>query len=298
MTRAEIAFTELGIVTDSSTVDGNFYQYAKFDSPHELITKIQAGFSKGVFKNSEWAEHNGENTWAFGGEYPSYKETYDAIELGMTSEKTVKRALSFKQRIMEKPEIKELVYTAKTKKKKRVFAESGNELDIDRVLCGDPQHWTKTTSGNEKQVLRIGLKLGAVSTESHEVISNMAAFGIAVCDIISLYGYSTEITALYLPNSVNAKIKFGGTIVKIKDAYHNIDINNICLIGLPGIFRSFHFSVIQNILDMGIYEHAGFSNIPIDDNIKNMLGMDFYIDNSINEDNICKELLTLLTTTR
>lgn len=301
MKKSEIAFSELGIVTETYRKPNGSYQIVRFDSLFECANKIQIGHQKGIFKNdprcSSWKFYDEDgsyrNSWQFGKEFTTYQQNYNAMEMGIASQKTLKQVIELRESTLDKGAIKELQYQAKTLKKKRKFSDSGSELDIDRVLCGDPEHWMSLTPGKEKPVIRIAVNLSLSGCYDGDKICRISSYAIIACELLSMAGFNVEFYALYITSGTTSTNRQAGMQIKIKDATERIDINKLCCIGLIGITRTHQFSCIHNILDG---QHDSGYGMPdgVCSELREELKMDFYIDSYWTEKQLEIELANIL----
>lgn len=297
MKRTEIAYKELGIVTLKAEHDGLQYQIATYDSMCDLKDKINLGTTRGLFEkptieemlrsftSSEWSEWK---DFIFQGKFKNMEEVNIHMEQGLAINKTLDYIEKFRNTSLQTEEIQELKHRAKSMKKRRVFSEVGSELDIDRVLCGDPEHWSYMKRGAEKSVMKIGFNIGMVAAVTDEQVQQVLAMGIILTELLQLAGITVELHACYLGINRTTIVKHGGMMVKIKGAEERLDIQRISGIACSGIYRSYGFLSHGNVLDCKKHgcEYGFGRSGDINDNLKALSGMDYIIDNSFSNDQL------------
>lgn len=257
--KSEYALEAAGItvVTSEERRSGRrLFQYAKFDSLDELRTKVDAGLPKNTWDSIRYSEHglapgssSFDRRWALGSEMTSVNDLREAMEFGRSSRRTLDKVEELRTALLNREGIRELEYLAMTKKKRRVFAESGSELDIDRVMCADPLHWASLTPGKESKVIRIVFNCANSAAASEDDFNMMAACGIVMAELAESAGLSVELYATWISQNVTSEVFFGGIMVKLKSAEYKTDVQALAVSGYPGIMRTYTFFVRKNILD-------------------------------------------------
>jgi hypothetical protein len=215
------------------------------------------------------------------------------MELGLASESTLLMVEQLRTALLNKDSIRELEHFAKTTRKKKVFSETGNELDIDRVMCGDPQHWQKTTPGKQTKIVKIGVNLVMSRGFGSATMNQIASFGVVACELLMQAGLNVEMSALYLSGGITREIVFGGEVVICKHADEILDINKLCVTGIPGILRFFDFATIDCILD-GSADYGFGRSMSLPDELKEHLNLDLIIDSKTTQQEIEINLYELL----
>lgn len=226
------------------------------DNPHQsIIFDTVADLVDCVDKNKRWhnkgypIDRDGFNSWRFGSEYKNYTQTREALLYGTATDNMLKQYDAIKEEmIADYPELFELQNFALKSRKKRKFAEEGAELDIDRLMCGDPEHWIKSENIKDKKTLKI-LFNGALNCD-HDAEDFVKNIIVCICfiDVLRTIGLSAEFWNGHVVENCTTKTEHALTMVKVKDADESIDVCKMLSTGLPGLFRWYTFKIETNIL--------------------------------------------------
>lgn len=285
-TKSQRATNILGIEIDTRVEAGKKYQLAKFESLYEMSDKMCRGYKEGVFPEKYGKRHGfygndfimQDASWHFG-RLKNLEATREYMEYGLCDQRTLKEVINLRETMLNREEIKELLHLSKTRKRKRVFSECGAELDIDRVMCADPQHWISTTPGKKTNVMRIGVNMSVNGGFQEADIIRIASYGIIACELLSTAGYNVEFNALFISDRQTDEVVQGGSVIKLKGADEPLDIQRLCGMSIMGVFRAFDFSVTTDILD-GTPDSSYGSARGIGSVVKSMLNYDYIIDSS------------------
>ncbi len=261
-------------------------EIVKFDSCEEMIFKIEAG------KTTHGWDHKGQDkdsfipgtrsdSWTFGA-LKNYDATLEALKTGIVLDAVLKDANEISQKLMESPTVENLFLRAETMKRKRVFSEEGSELDIDRVLCGDPQHWSRMTKGKRNTLVRLGVNLAGNCGEDEKLFNRLAAITGVATDILTRAGYAVELVSCsssYGTAKDNNTLGFDIVSVVLKKAEEALDLQRIYSIGASGFFRCWVFQVYCNVLTGQPQSGLG-RTCPISPSVQEHLGLDYVIDSS------------------
>lgn len=228
------------------------HQTIMFDSITDLVECVD---NNTLWNNKGLDLDVTENVhWRFGDEYKTYKKTKEALMYGTATENMLSQYDKAKDKLLQQyPELNDLQNLAFKSRKKRKFSEEGAELDIDRFMCGDPEHWIKSEQVRDKKTIKI-LFNGAMTGDFN---ANQFTTNIIICtcfiDILKTLGISVEFWNGFISNDVSLKTQTSVILAKTKSAEDNIDICRLLSTGLPGLFRWYSFKLKSNIL-MGLPE--------------------------------------------
>ncbi len=244
--------------TDASSGSSNFCQLFHFDSTAHLVEEVEKNVKDGTWRSGKDGENymEGDGDWTWGS-LENYENTKLHLDKCMMTERVTQRLDELRVQLLNKPEIKMMAERNNSLKRKRIYAESGSELDIDRVMCADPMHWQTITKSSRTNVVRLSINYAVSSGNGEETFSELCALGIVAADMLSRAGFSVEITALGSAYRITDGVHEGGISVMLKRAEEQIDLSRIACIGIPGFFRCFTFITYINMLKGNVSSGLG-----------------------------------------
>ena len=183
----------------------------------------------------------------------SYKDLRHNLEYGLISDYYNRMYQKAKKELVaDNPQCFHGVGINYAKRKRRI-SDVGDEIDIDRVLSGVPEHWSMMHRGAKRQKVRLAVSIGANSrVQSIESVSIPAtALATVVAQELEKRGHATEI--YYIQPSIcvynfpfDSKFRNflpGGSVrkVKVKSAEERFDENRIMSLPHSGLFRMIMF---------------------------------------------------------
>lgn len=186
--------------------------------------------------------------WRFG-ELLNFEATAHALTNGIATTRQREYFDDFKNEILRKyPNLADIEAQAYVTRRRKVFAESGDELDIDRYLNGEVEQWTKKGfSKIIKRTARIHLAMPTSSANSPDNFSKAVAFVAALSDIVESAGISTEILISFSVSDAAPTESYFSGIVKAKNVEEPLDINRLLSLGHVGLYRNFIFVANSNV---------------------------------------------------
>lgn len=231
------------------TKSGNIHQMIKFDNVSDMVDCCTENAEKGCWDNKGYSFSGEDKRWIFGTDFPDLPSTYKALMEGQIPINMIKNIDKVTVSLYEKhPELFDIEANATKIKRKRVFLEYGDELNIDKYLSGDVEMWQSMTRRPVKQSLKIMinacLHCGHNSKEFQEGMIMVTAF----LDILDKAGISNEVW--YAPVSFNSsyEVEIAGVFCRIKSAEERLDVCKMLSCGAPGLFRHYTFRVWTNLL--------------------------------------------------
>lgn len=290
----EQGIKELGISVKNYNVNisGSDYPYqvVSFKSCEEMISQLQKGIKdyKWSHKNfddtKDYKPHGKDHEWAFG-TLKNYDKTLEYLSEGKVVDSVLKKANQVYETLISQPPIEELMLRAATFKRQTVFREEGAELCIDRILCGDPYHWSKQTKGRKNPLVRIGVNLAGNCGENESLFNNITAVAGVVADLLSKAGFAVQVEACstgYGTTDYKRGRSFFTTTVTLKNANESLDLQRIYSVGCSGYFRCWIFQVMCNIYRGNPYGSLGQTR-PINRSMQDVLELDYIIDSSFRD---------------
>ena len=188
------------------------------------------------------------SSWAFGhdDESNTSRKTDKLLEDGRSTE-SVKRTIRKTLKDVRLAGVDKMLNERfESVKRKRVWCEDGSELDIDRIMTGDPDHWIKTKRNGKKRVIRIGVNVSMSSFNSSEVFAKNVALAYICAEGLENLGYGVEIVAVNSSYFLGSQNHLGqdetATTFPLKRVTEPVDIERVGSIGLSSMLRYYGFT--------------------------------------------------------
>lgn len=182
--------------------------------------------------------------WTYGKHFPTLNLTKKALEEGRLAEIYLEQIESMREEIYSRfPQLQTLNEVAMTKRRRRRFSEDGDELDIDRYMCGDPcmfMHMPKTET--KGRVARIFLDIAVSCGTDSMTITKNVLFGLCMCDIIERAGIMIEIIIGASSLRPTNDTRYYTVACMAKHADEPLDLQRVLSFSLPGFFRNYIFA--------------------------------------------------------
>lgn len=223
-------------------------QIIRFDNVSELVDCCTHNLEQKHWDNKGYRFDN-NSSWTFGKDFPDLKSTHRALMDGIIPIPLIEQVDKIKLSLYEKhPELFDIEASATKLKRRRLFSEYGDELDIDKYLNGDVEMWQRMTRRPVKQCIKIMinscLHCGHESKEFQEGIIMVTSF----LDILDKAGIASEV--YYAPVSKNSsqEVCLDAVLCRIKSAEEPLDICKMLSCGAAGLFRYYCFRIWTNLL--------------------------------------------------
>jgi hypothetical protein len=273
-------------------------EFVEFDSVHHLVSSVEALHDKGLVKSllpsrSSDADSNvyhteGRNQWTYGSTFVNRIQTRDALLGAMVSQPMWNAIDKLREGLMANPKIARLVELAPSIKKAKKFAHSGDDLDIDRVLSGDPNHWQYTEPGRQSNIVRIGINLSMSASHDEKAFEVIAALCSVAGDLVTKTGLSLEVVGFCCSTHVQTnnnnpygsgdiQAGYTGVLTTLKKAEEPFDISRIACIGAPGFFRHYMFVVKSGLMSSHDRKGLGRPN-PVSKETYDVMGLENVIE--------------------
>lgn len=123
---------------------------------------------------------------------------------------------------------------------------SGDSVDIDRFLMGDPEHmmdYECVPSGRMGRVVRVLVNGAASSSVTPEQIKQRGVLAVALIDVLSKLGVGVE---LWLESATEYNDKLHSQLIKIHSSEERLDIDNLMFcMAHPSMLRRVGFSILE-----------------------------------------------------
>lgn len=282
--------------------EGNINDFIEFDSLYHFIDTIEQQYKNENLRSALLSERSGANEdfiysggskkqrkWTYGTQFTDRIATKEALLSSEVPDTMWKIIDKLRDSLLALEEVKKLLDMAPSIKKLRKFGPSGDDLDIDRVLCGDPNHWQYTTKGRKTNVVRIGLNISMSAYNKEDKFLKIVALASVAADLVIKAGCSLEFILCGLSVDVqeegnnpyldpegdaigNLGDGFSGSIFTIKKAEEPFDLARIACLGIPGLFRHYMFVARTAYLSSSVTPGMGVSK-PVPSEMYERIGL-------------------------
>lgn len=225
------------------------YEIARFDSMANVVDEFHKGYDSGwddkgygysKKKGFQFLQPEEQNDWRFGSA-KTWRETERLLQEGTPTTTILRKFEELREETMSMASVQEMFRYATTKKRHRIYREEGAELCVDRVMCGDPQHWHRMTPGKKKNVVTIGIDICTNADGTEHDFAKLACFGSIAADLFTTVGYSTSVNCLAVTTHGTSGTAQHALEIAMKRADENLDTMRLLTVGLPGVLRCIEF---------------------------------------------------------
>lgn len=270
------------MIATSPSVEGmnsnfNYYQviekatkkrwaFVEFDSISDMVETSEANSHYEFGGNGSWPfgyEKSKTSEWAFGKEFNnSAALTKRHLLEGTCPDAILNRVDAVRNSLYKDfPELQDLERHALKMRRKRRFAEDGDDLDIDRYMCGDPEQWAKMQRVPQKRSVRVQINGAMLGGHSAIKFAETMIMCAAMIDIIESAGISVEFIYSAISSSMDTHDCDVMSISALcKSANEPLDISRVLSCAASGIFRKYVFHIRNNVC--GSYEGISLYEIP------------------------------------
>jgi hypothetical protein len=280
---------------------------------HELSERV----SQSVFphwrdddgnKEEDYGFHyDGEYEWSYGTVYKDRIATRDALLHSSVDPRVWEAMKGLEDSILRDQEVKRLMELAPSTKRMRHFGTSGDDLCIDRVLGGDPRHWSYMSKGMKNNIIRIGINVSVSCMNDEDVFYKMCAIASVAADLVykadcALEFYATMISRPSYEESGNPYKDedgnrlggvgngFQGFFIRIKGGEEMFSLSRIACLGIPGLFRHYGFH-LKTLFASGKFYNGLGTSVEKPDEVYSRFGLDHVIEYSHADDHGAQVLL-------
>jgi hypothetical protein len=255
-TAGELQKKALQVAKDKGAVfhrflhDRNDYSYVEYDSVFHFMETAEAMLADKDISDKRYTRYvsnpfHKNDEWSLGTEFNTIEKTREALTKGQPAQATIKGIEEMRKKLLENETVKKTMEKGRSLKRQRKFEMDGGELDIDRVMCGDPEYWMKLQLGKKNNIIRIGFNFSMNCGNGEKEFYRLAAVASVMSDLFQVCGYSVEIMAASFTSGGvhgNGAPNITGTIMPIKRADEPLDIMRVASIGIPGMLRKYGFA--------------------------------------------------------
>lgn len=289
------------LITKEPAQYSRFHDYAIiFDSARDLVDAIHNNVNDGHYVKGNGSWRKGEmgmnGNWSYG----SDPEIQDLNQLdkfllsGRASSRTMKAYDKELDRLRTQfPELQRLKEVGIANRRRRVWREEGDELDIDRYMNGDVEQWSSMRRASSvKRTCTIVYESGtSCGTEADSFAQSMATLA-ALVEIVESSGISTELVIAFTSNKRGDYEHHKTIAVKAKNCDERFDVNRLLSMSSSGMFRGHIFGIIENMCHNDTPSWSYGTAISIEEKRRafgDLWGADIHVqgsDNFNNKDNI------------
>lgn len=226
-------------------------QLWEFDSPGDLAeAEVKNPGRRGAERGQAWHDR-----WKYGDIITTEEGNRAALRAGRVPESIYSAYL--KAREACEGMVVEAGRVGNTTRRRRRYSDEGDELNVDRMMLGDPLMWERRRRGAKKRVIRIGVRFGGYSwADGEDKFIAGAAAGCAMADALNVMGYETEIIGFCTEEvfSGDRPEVFGQEwvcSVRLKASEEPLDVQRVLTSGLTAMSRAFWFGYEEHNLGMG-----------------------------------------------
>lgn len=281
----------------SAQFSGNFYTqesetnevlFVRYENLSDLISDCEANRVSGAWTNKLFIGSVSTH-FTFGKDYPTLELSFEAMRKGLICRKYLDQIEVETSKLLDaNPELYELFRSASQYRRKRKFAEAGDELDIDRYMGGEVECWQTSPRQLKKNAIKIFIAGGLSSGEdAQKFVNNMVQFSV-MCDVFQRMGVGVEVNVGKASQMQRRQFIVESTL--IKEASSPLDVSRLMTSGLPAMFRYLSFYLKENFCkarDYGlgmpvqqitkdieiVKEFAGYDIILTGQNSSNIVGV-------------------------
>ena len=211
------------------------------------------------------------------GELGTRERTKHSVYYAKPTEKTIAKVKELRTELTNIKAVKDNFKIATNKRSKIRFDNHGDELDINRLMCGAPDYWSIKANSKVEPAIKLFLNLTLSCGNSEENFQRLAALTAVAAELLQRMGKNVEIKCIApIRKRDDERILRHGVIFTVKRAEEPIDIYKIASLGCPGLFRDYIFRAIGNCIedngnDMG-------SSEKLSEDHRQELGIDYMIE--------------------
>ena len=222
------------------------------------IKKLESGLC-GLFTYKSMADfisvarksdynRSGDGDWQFG-ELESREKTEEYLIKGLGLKSLRIQARKYREEF-ENTVLEEVRSSVQSIKRTRRHNDSDGDLDLDAVLGGSDEYWTKIERNGSQKVVRIAINCAISCGNGSEEFAKLVSLSAVFCEILEELGYGVEIYCAFITDVKYRKIGFNweSVIFPIKQSNEVLDVERIYSLGLQGLLRDVFFRVerVQN----------------------------------------------------
>ena len=221
------------------------------------------------------------DSWTFGRAVVGIEENRRALVAGRVPASIFSAYVAARGALQ--PVVDEFSKIGRTTRRRRRYADEGDELNIDRLATGDPLFWERRKRGAKKRVVRLGVQYGYTAAAGESTFVRNAALATAAADALSLLGYGVEILAVSWGLMTQSHHGEEWTLaVDLKRSDEPLDAQRVLTTGLVAMSRAFEFALWDQ--ECGGVNTWNMRVPPLSRAARRALGLDALIGQSLDVD--------------
>lgn len=200
-----------------------------------------------MIQDAETIKHGhctSRDDWRFGPDWKDEAETRAGLLAGAAP--AAARAAYEAMR----EEFRELAASAPapTRRRRQVWADQGEDIDVDRMNARHDRPWRSTKIGRAAPSIRLAINYALSCTNGPANFAALAAAAALIADRYTLAGYAVEIVAVHASTgSSSAKRHEAEALIysyPVKGSGEPLDIERLLATGAPGLCRHYVHAII------------------------------------------------------
>jgi hypothetical protein len=185
------------------------------------------------------------------------------------------------------PRTKKLLKSITINKKKRHFNTDNGEIDIDRIMAGNPEFFDRKIKTSEKKGIHVLLSLATSASYDAKTFSTKIIELYKLVYIFDFIGVPTRISICNVTNqtTTNSPYRHQSSYFIIKHELEKLNLQKLGLLGCSGLYRCFFF--LAKTCFTGKLTGGLGTPIAISDDIKKELSVDYCLSQ---EDSLKNEI--------
>tara|TARA_Y100000310_G_C20557040_1_gene751092 strand:+ start:320 stop:1135 length:816 start_codon:yes stop_codon:yes gene_type:complete len=203
-------------------------------------------------EQSDFDAGGADYDWAFGSdkEADNRNKTYSLLRAGRGLSSVRKLSQKYRQEF-QNSNLGEIMQRVQSIKRVRKFNDYNGNLEIDRVMAGDPNYLERVERTGKAKVVRIGINFCISCGNQLKDFSRLVALSAIFAEILENMGYGVEVygSALWQTHRGRGLKNGMGMQFPVKSATEPLDFDRIYSLGLTGLLRDAQFRVEHHLTD-------------------------------------------------
>lgn len=192
-------------------------------------------------------EKHRDKSWTFGRTLRTLKDTKEQLTSGIPTKYQTERLSQIRKQLTQIKDVQDNLRLATMKRSRTKFADYGDDLDINRLMCGSPEHWTQRDRRKVDDAVKLHYHFGLSCGNDEDEFAKLASLTIVATELLQRMGKSVEIIAIHSLRR-GSDIR-EGILFPIKKADEPLNVTKLASLGCPGLLRHYTFKAIANCIE-------------------------------------------------